>query len=151
MTARVALAGTAVVLLGTTPAWVLEWLQAEGTVGGVERPLFWGAAGLALVICGLLAGWSMSRLLRSDSHSADSWSTYVAGVCAWAVLALAAPLFVLARNAGDEGPGIADAGRLLYAQWAMAILLAAGLAALVAAGAHRFLQIGRPSDKTHPA
>jgi hypothetical protein len=122
---------------------VLEWLKAEGTVGGIERPLFWGAAGLALIVCGVLAGWSMLRLLRRDGSPADSWTTYVSGLCAWAVLALAAPMLVLVRNAGDEGAGFADAGRILYAQWGMAILMAAGIATLVSAGAHRFLRSGR--------
>jgi hypothetical protein len=143
MNARAVAAGALVVLLGTTPVWVLEWLQAAGTVGGVERPLFWGGAGVALVVCGVVAGWSMLRLLRREGAPADAWTTYVAGICAWAVLALAAPLLVLVRNAGDEGPGVADAGRLLYAQWGLAILLAAGVAALAAAGAHRFLRSGR--------
>ena len=146
MTARAFAAGTLVVLLGTTPAWVLEWLQEKGTVGGVERPLFWGAAGLALIVCGLLAGWSMLRLLRSDRSPADAWTAYVAGLCAWAVLALAAPLLVLVRNAGDEGPGVADAGRLLYAQWGIAILLAAGMSALVSAAAHRYVRVGGQAD-----
>jgi hypothetical protein len=142
MTARSFTAGAVVMLLGLTPVLLLEWLREEGTVGGIERPLFLGAAGLALLVCGVLAGWSMTRLLRTDTAAADSWATYAAGVCAWTVLVLAAPLFVLIRNAGDEGPGVADAGRILYAQWGMAILLAAGIAVVVAAGAHRYLRHG---------
>lgn len=148
---RVVVGGLLVVLIGLTPLLVLEWLQAEGTVGGLQRLWLWGGVAVVLLGCGLIAGWAIRRLDDNDlGNASDTGATLGAGMSVWLVLSLAAPLLVLVRNAGDETVGIAGAGPLMYAQWAAAVLLAAGLAVLAAAGAHRYLRRGAGAEGGSP-
>jgi hypothetical protein len=140
-------AGGLVVLIGIAPLLLLEWLQAEGTVGGLRRAWVWGGVAVVLLLCGAMTAWAVRRLeQRAPGHRAETRAVVVAGASAWLVLSLAAPLLVLVRNAGDEVVGVSGAGLSLYAQWALAVLLAAGLAVLTAGAAHHFILRGRQRD-----
>jgi hypothetical protein len=141
-----------VVFLGVAPLLVLEWLQSEGTYGGLRRPFLWGGVGVVLLLCGLIAVRAVGRLAAErPGASHDVWAVLVAGAAVWLVLSPAAPLVVLVRSAVDETVGIAEAGLWLYLQWALAVLLAAGLAVLVAAGAHHYLLRGHRRAARSPA